>query len=386
MTVVGQRAAEGDVVCIAARRVLHEEIGLGDRPGLRVHFLAEEVDVGLRVDRGPEPVSIPAPPVRDVLLGDHQHAAGAAAGVVDGAHHARAGDAFFVAREHEIHHQMDDVARGEVLAGVLVQGFVELAEQLFEDGAHRRVVDRARVQIDALEPLHHLEQEPRLVELADRVVEVEPFHHAPHVVAESGDVVPQIAGKPGGIREQPVEVVLRCVVEGESGSSAKLPVQLLEAALAQLRLPSQHPLLGRREHAVEAAQHRQGQDDVLVLAALEAVADEVRDPPDEADDLAVVHRVTRTHARAGLHPRRSRAQPPSERTESTCQENACVCPSLSRDGSVKPTCGNIGADRTGTIPPLEQGVHSISHRFGGLQLARVTGAGATGSRAARAGY
>src|SRR5262245_47273765 len=33
----------------------------------------------------------------------------------------------------------------------------------------------------------------------------------------------------------------------------------------------------------------EGQDHVLVLAALEGVADQVRDPPEEAHDLAVVH-------------------------------------------------------------------------------------------------
>ena len=39
----------------------------------------------------------------------------------------------------------------------------------------------------------------------------------------------------------------------------------------------QHLLLGRRQHAVDAPQHGERQDDVLVLAALEGVADQVRD-------------------------------------------------------------------------------------------------------------
>ena len=86
-----------------------------------------------------------------------------------------------VAGEHEIHHQVDDVARREVFAGVLVQGFVEAANQLFEYRAHGGVVDQVRVQIDALEPLHHLEQEAALVKLADGVVEVEFLQHLAHV-------------------------------------------------------------------------------------------------------------------------------------------------------------------------------------------------------------
>ncbi len=45
MAVVGERAAERDVVGIAAGRLLHEEIRFRDRPGLRVHLLAEEVNI-----------------------------------------------------------------------------------------------------------------------------------------------------------------------------------------------------------------------------------------------------------------------------------------------------------------------------------------------------
>ena len=80
------------------------------------------------------------------------------------------------------HHQVDDVARGEVLAGVLVQRLVELADQLLEDRAHLVVVDPVRVQVDVLEALHHQEEQPRLVQLGDGVVEVELLQHLAHVV------------------------------------------------------------------------------------------------------------------------------------------------------------------------------------------------------------
>jgi len=48
--VVRQRAAVCDVVCVAAGRVLHEEIGLRNSPRLGVHLLAEEVDLRPRVE------------------------------------------------------------------------------------------------------------------------------------------------------------------------------------------------------------------------------------------------------------------------------------------------------------------------------------------------
>jgi hypothetical protein len=44
--------------------------------------------------------------------------------------------------------------------------------------------------------------------------------------------------------------------------------------------------------AVQAAQAQEREDHVLVLPALERVADQVRDTPEQADDLAVVHTFT----------------------------------------------------------------------------------------------
>ena len=229
MAVVRERAAVGDVVGVAAGRVLHEEVGLRDRPRLGVHLLAEEVDLGVRVDRGPEQIAVLPQADGDVLLGDHQHAARAAARVVDGAdRRLLARIAVLVAGEHQIDHQVHDVARREVLAGVLVQRLVELPDQLLEDRAHRRVVDLVRVQVDVLEALQHLEEQPRLVELADGVVEVELLQHLAHVRAEAGDVVAQVGGEVRRVGEELLEVVAGGVVEGEAGDLAELRVEVLE--------------------------------------------------------------------------------------------------------------------------------------------------------------
>ena len=125
---------------------------------------------------------------------------------------------------------MDDVAGGEVLAGVLVQRLVELADELLEDRAHRGVVDRVGVEVHLriAEPLHHLEQESRLVELGDGVVEVELLQHLAHVGAEPGDVVAQVLGDVGRVGEQLLEVVAGRVVEGESRGAPKLRVEVVD--------------------------------------------------------------------------------------------------------------------------------------------------------------
>ena len=288
VAVVRQGAAEGNAIGIPARRLLDEQVGLRDRPRLGIHLLAEEMDIGAGVDRRSDEVAIPSHANRDVILRDREHPARAATGIVDGKDHAAPAEATLVAGQHQVHHQVHHVARREVLAGVLVEGLVELADQLLEDRPHRRVVDPVGVQVDVLEALQHLEEQPRLVELADGVVEVELLQHLAHVRAEPGDVVPQVRREVRRVGEELLEVVPRRVVEGEPRRLAKLAPRILELAL-ELGLGLQDLDLGRGQHAVEPAENGERQDDVLVLAALEGVAHEVGDAPEEADDLAVVH-------------------------------------------------------------------------------------------------
>ena len=111
-----------------------------------------------------------AMPLRHVLLGDRQHAAGTAAGVVDGQDFARAADFVFVPGQQQIDHQMNHVPRREVLAGILVQRLVELAQQFFEDGAHCGVVDRVRMQVDGPEALHDQKEQPGVIEPGEKPI------------------------------------------------------------------------------------------------------------------------------------------------------------------------------------------------------------------------
>ncbi len=107
-----------------------------------------------------------------------------------------------------------------MLAGILVQSLVELADQLFEDGPHGGVVDELGVQIHVLEALEHLEKQARFVKLADGVVEVELLQHLAHIGAEAGDVVAQVGRQVRRIGQQLFEVVAGGVVEGEPGDLA----------------------------------------------------------------------------------------------------------------------------------------------------------------------
>ena len=183
---------------------------------------------------------------------------------------------------------MHHVARGEVFAGILVQGLVELADQLLEDRPHLGIGDFVGVEVYVLEALEDLVQQLRFLQLVDGVVEPKVLQHVDHVRAESRDVVTQVLGQVRVVAEQLFEVVERGVVEGESGRAAELLVGVVELAFV-LGVSVPHGLARGREHAVEPTQDGEREDHVLVMAALEGVADEVRDGPDEGDDFGVVH-------------------------------------------------------------------------------------------------
>ena len=130
------RAADDVVGALAF--ALQQHVGLADGVGLGVDLLAVEqaLDLlaALRGDR------------RERLLGDGEHAAGAAGAVVE---QVGAGlDLGLDGQEHEVRHQAHGVARRPVLARLLVVLLVELADQLLEDRAHRVVVDAGRREVD----------------------------------------------------------------------------------------------------------------------------------------------------------------------------------------------------------------------------------------------
>ena len=102
---------------------LEQEVGLADRIGLGVDLLAVEVGGDLLAALRGE--------LAQRLLGHGQHAAGAAGPVIE---QVGAGlDLVRDGQEDELRHQPHGVARGPVLARLLVVLLVEAAHQLLED-------------------------------------------------------------------------------------------------------------------------------------------------------------------------------------------------------------------------------------------------------------
>ena len=130
------RAADDVVGALAL--ALQQHVCLADSIGFWVDFLAVEQALDLLValvgDCG------------ECLFSDRQHSARAAGAVVE---QVCAGlDLGLDRQEHEVRHQSHCVARGPVLARLLVVLLVELAHQLFEDRTHRVVVYACRREVD----------------------------------------------------------------------------------------------------------------------------------------------------------------------------------------------------------------------------------------------
>ena len=101
---------------------------LADGVGLFVDLLAVEIHVEAGIDRAEE-----------MFLGDGEHPARAARGVVDG-DELFLGELGAVRLEHQLDHEADDVAWRVELPGGFVAGFFELADEILEDRAHAVVV------------------------------------------------------------------------------------------------------------------------------------------------------------------------------------------------------------------------------------------------------
>ena len=265
--VLGERVAVED-----ARGVLafQHHVGAAHRVRLGVQLLAEHLELGAGVE------------IAEVVLRDAQHPAGAARGVVERGDRALLRQQVVVVGEQDVHHQADDLARGEVLAGGLVRQLGELAHQLLVDVAHLEVRDALRVKVEVAELRDDLVEQVRALQTADLRLELELRDHVPRARVESEDVAAEVLAHVRGVVEQRRERERRGVVEAVPGDLHEHRVHVLQAAL-ELLMALQHLRLRRLEHRVEAAENGEREDDLAVLGLLVVPAQQVGDRPDEGD-------------------------------------------------------------------------------------------------------
>jgi len=228
----GEAVAELDVLEVLA---LHHQVAAADGVGLGVVLLAVALEARLRVE------------LAQVVLGDAQHAAGAAGRVAEGAHDAGPGERLAVGLEEQVDHETDDLARRKVVAGGLVG---------------------------------------RLVELLDLGLKAEVLDDLAGTLAEAGDVMLQVGGDVGGVVGELGKVEAAGVVEGLPGDVFEHRLGVGKLTALEALMPREHRGLGRLEHAVEAAEHGERQDHAAVLGGLVGAAQQIGDTPDEADPVA----------------------------------------------------------------------------------------------------
>ena len=270
-TVFREGVPEDDVVGFLA---LDQHVGLADRPGLIVPVLTEEVRIGFGVQ------------VSDVLLGHREHAAGTTGRVVDRLDHVALAQVP-LRREQEVDHQLDHLARGEVLSGLLVRLLGADPNDLLKGVSHLDVVHAVGRQIDRGELLDDLIEQVFLRHTGDLLIEGKPLHDFPDVLREAVDVGVKIRRKLVRIIEELGQIQLGEVVQWPPGDFLQQAADDGFRFRLDLRMLGKDAGLGRREQAVEAPQHRQWQDDLAVLVPLIWPAEQVADAPDEVGELGV---------------------------------------------------------------------------------------------------
>ena len=252
---------------VRARLVLEHHVRPADCVRLGVEFLAECDQLTFWIV------------VSHVLLAHGEHPARPARGIEHRPNDPWRAEDVVVLDEQQVHHQADDFARREVLAGCLVAQLGELAKQLLVDVAHLDVADLVGMEVDFGHFGEDEIEQLRPVEAADLGVEVELLDDVARLGVELGDPGAQVAGDLGRVGQD--------AVQGQRAGVVCLDArQTLEDDVARVlaldRLGSrEHLWLGGLEDAIEAAQQDQRQDYLLVFGALVVAAEQVSDGPDE---------------------------------------------------------------------------------------------------------
>ncbi|TLD46543.1 MAG: hypothetical protein FAZ92_01169 [Accumulibacter sp.] len=225
-----------------------------------------------------------------VVLRLGQHAASTAGRVEQLAHRTGRGTQLVVVDEQDAHHQPDDLARREVVAGGLVGEFVEAADEVLEDEPHLLVGHRVRVQVHVAELGDDEVEDVRLAHPLDLGFELEELEDVADVLRETLDVADEVLLDVVGVTLQPLEVERGVIVEALAGGIVEMGVEGVAfepAALAPLEL-GQDLGFRRRQHAVEAAKDGHGEHDAFVLRRAVGTAQQVGDLPDQVREVVVV--------------------------------------------------------------------------------------------------
>ncbi len=187
-----------------------------------------------------------------------------------------------------------------MLTGSLVGKLGELADQLFKHVAHPGVVHAVRVQIDVGELLQHQIQQPGLGQALDLGVEVEALEDVARLGREALHVGVEILADVVLVARQRGQIQLRDVVEARGADDALEERIGIKARGGLLLRLGQHLRLGGGQHAVQAPQHGERQDDAAVFGLLVIAAQQIGNRPDEGGQGLLVQRLFPWFESSGL--------------------------------------------------------------------------------------
>ena len=146
------------------------------------------------------------------------------------------------------------------------------------------------MQIDIGELGHDEVEDVRLAHPLDLVLELEEVEDVAHVGREALDVADEVRLDVVGVALELLEVEGGVIVKALTGGLVQPLVQgfALDLATFAPRVFGKDLGLRRGEHAVEAAEHRHGQHDALVLWGPIRAAQQIRDLPNQVGEIAVV--------------------------------------------------------------------------------------------------
>ena len=259
VAVIVEAVAVGDVALYPAKRQVH----LGQLPSGVVGLLAPDGDVAPRLAA----VAVAGGVGIDELHRLHEHAGGAAAGVVDPA----------LVRFQHLHQELDDATRGVELAALLALGAGELGEEVLVHPTQHVFGASFRVSnLDVGDQVDKLAQ-PGLVQggagvvlgqhvLERQVVPLDGGHGVVHQLADDRLPRLRLEMRPAGLRRHPEDAL------------ASVFVHVFRVIpLCRLRLqPSVQLLKG----VGDVLEEDEAEDDVLVLGGVHAAPKGVGQPPE----------------------------------------------------------------------------------------------------------
>ena len=266
--IVGQgreRGAADDIIGGVAI-ALEQEVGLANGVGLATDFLPVEV--------GGDLFAMFFGNLLEGFLGDGEHPARAAGAIIK-----QIGtrlDLVGHRKKHQAGHEPHGVAGCPVFAGFGVIFFIELAHQVFKDGAHGMIIqtgqiaDWAGTEVDVFvqKLLDQLAEAIGFGEFGDLIPELEVFDDVLDVGRKAVEVSQKVVfeGLPGLSGLQVTEGKGGGVVERLFGCRAQGSVLIGDFCPIECGFHVEDVLLGRLQHGIEAPQHGHGQDDVAIFA------------------------------------------------------------------------------------------------------------------------